>query len=48
LDDAKKVFDKERLSFLLESRSLDVSKMEKLLPNCIEFRNIELGIKDSL
>ncbi|MBS82680.1 MAG: hypothetical protein CMD65_00915 [Gammaproteobacteria bacterium] len=48
INEAKKIFDEKRLSFLLESRSLDVTKMKKLLPGCIKFENLETGIKDSL
>ena len=47
-EEALKIYDDKRLSFLKESRILDVSKMHKLLPDCIKYKRVEDGIKASL
>lgn len=48
MEQAKKSFDNKRLSFLLESRRLNVDKMLEQLQPKLKFRNIEEGIKFSL
>lgn len=47
-DDALKCYDPNRISFLKESRILNTEKMDRLFPDCIEYRHIEEGIKASL
>jgi nucleoside-diphosphate-sugar epimerase len=47
-DEAYKIYDSKRMSFINESRILDVSLMNKIFPNIIEYRDIKDGIKDSL
>ena len=47
-DDAIKSYDEKRLSFLKESRILDTTKMDRLFPDCIKYKFIKDGIKDSL
>ena len=47
-DDALKCYDAKRISFLKESRVLNTEKMDRLFPDCIEYRHIEEGIKASL
>ena len=47
-EEAKKLYDKKRLSFLNESRVLDTTKMEKIFPDCIKYTNLSKGIKASL
>ena len=47
-DDALKCYDANRISFLKESRILNTEKMDRLFPDCIEYRHIEEGIKASL
>ena len=46
--DALKCYDANRISFLKESRILNTEKMDRLFPDCIEYRHIEEGIKASL
>jgi len=46
--DAQKLYDFKRLSFLNESRILNVNKMNRLMPGCIEYKDIREGIKNSL
>ena len=47
-DEANKTYDEKRKSFLNESRKLDVSLMNEVFPNIIEFKDVIKGIKDSL
>ena len=47
-EQAKMVYDDKRMSFINESRILDVSLMNKIFPNIIEFKDIKDGIEDSL
>ena len=47
-DQADKVYDEKRKSFINESRILDVSLMHKIFPDIIKFKNIRDGIRDSL
>ena len=47
-DDAKKLYSDKRLSFLNESRVLDINKMNKLLQGCIKYKDIREGIRNSL
>ena len=47
-DQADKVYDEKRKSFINESRILDVSLMHKIFPDIIKFKNIKDGIRDSL
>ena len=42
------LYDEKRASFLKESRVLDVTKMKQLFPDCIKYKNLEDGIKESL
>ena len=44
----KKMLMTKRLSFLNESRLLNVDKMNMLMPGCIKFQDIREGIRDSL
>ena len=46
--EAKKLYDKKRLSFLNESRVLDTTKMKKIFPGCIKYTKLSEGIKASL
>ena len=48
MQEAAKYYSKERLSFMSESRILDVSKMKRLFSDCIKYSNISDGIKCSL
>ncbi len=48
MHEAKKCFSEKRLSFLRESRILDISKMERFFPNQIKYKNIKIGVKASL
>ena len=48
MSEAEKCFSEKRLSFLRESRILDVSKMEECFPNHIKYKNIRKGIEASL
>ena len=48
MKEATKYYSKERLSFMSESRILDVTKMHRLLSDCIKYTNISDGIKCSL
>ena len=48
MKEAAKYYSKERLSFMSESRILDVTKMHRLLSDCIKYSNISDGIKCSL
>ena len=47
-EEANKIYDDKRKSFINESRILDVSLMNKVFPNIIDFKDIKDGIKDSL
>ena len=47
-EEAKKLYDKKRLSFLNESRVLDTTKMKKIFPGCIKYSKLSEGIKASL
>tara|TARA_B100001778_G_scaffold163900_1_gene134637 strand:+ start:5001 stop:5864 length:864 start_codon:yes stop_codon:yes gene_type:complete len=47
-EDAKRLYDEKRLSFLNESRVLDTKKMNKLMPGCIRYQDIRKGIRRSL
>jgi glutamyl/glutaminyl-tRNA synthetase len=47
-EQANKVYDSKRKSFINESRILDVSLMNEIFPGIIEYKNIKDGIKDSL
>jgi nucleoside-diphosphate-sugar epimerase len=46
--EAKNIYSEKRLSFLNESRILNVDKMNSILPGCIKHRSLEDGIKASL
>ena len=46
--EAQRRFSDKRLSFLKESRVLDISKMERYFPNMIKYKNVRKGIKASL
>ena len=48
MSEAYGCFSEKRLSFLKESRILDISKMEKFFPDQIKYGNIIDGIKKSL
>lgn len=45
---ANKTYDPKRKSFINESRILDVSLMNEIFPDIIEYKDIKEGIKDSL
>ena len=47
-EEARKTYDKKRLSFLNESRVLDTTKMEKTFPGCIKYTSLSEGIEASL
>ena len=47
-EDACKLYDEKRLSFLNESRILDTRLMREIFPNIIKFKDIREGIKDCL
>ena len=47
-EEAKKIYDEKRLSFLNESRVLDTTKMGKIFPGCIKYTKLTEGIKASL
>ena len=46
--EAENIYTKKRLSFLRESRVLNVDKMFKLFPGCIKYTSLEDGIRASL
>jgi nucleoside-diphosphate-sugar epimerase len=46
--ESKNIYSETRLSFLNESRVLNVDKMNLMLPGCIKYRRLEDGIKASL
>lgn len=48
MTEAKKIYDSKRMSFVNESRILDVSLMNELFPNIIRFRDLKDGIRDCL
>ena len=45
---ANKIYDEKRKSFINESRILDVTRMNKLLPDIIKFKDVVRGIEDCL
>jgi glutamyl/glutaminyl-tRNA synthetase len=47
-EEANKIYDDKRKSFINESRILDVSLMNEVFPDIIDFKDIKDGIKDSL
>ena len=47
-EDASKLYDKKRQSFINESRILDTRLMLELFPNIVEFKDVREGIKDCL
>ena len=47
-EQANKVYDSKRKSFINESRILDVSLMNEIFPDIIVYKDIKDGIKDSL
>ena len=48
MEEAAKYYSEERMSFMSESRILDVTKMNRLFGDCIKYSNISDGIKCSL
>ena len=48
MTEAQGCFSEKRLSFLNESRILDISKMEKHFPNQIKYKKVRKGIEASL
>ena len=46
--EANDIYDEKRKSFINESRMLDVSLMDKVMPGIIRFKNVIDGIRDSL
>ena len=46
--EALNIYTEQRLSFLKESRVLNVKKMFSLFPGCIKYISLENGIRDSL
>ena len=46
--EAKNIYTEKRLSFLNESRVLNIDKMNLMLPGCIKHQSLEGGIKASL
>jgi nucleoside-diphosphate-sugar epimerase len=47
-EEANELYDDKRKSFINESRILDVSLMNRIFPDIIEFKDVRKGIKDSL
>ena len=47
-EEANKLYDDKRKSFINESRILDVSLMDRSFPDIIDFEDVTEGIKDSL
>ena len=47
-EEANKIYDEKRRSFINESRMLDVSLMDSVFPDIIEFKSVVKGIEDSL
>jgi nucleoside-diphosphate-sugar epimerase len=47
-EEALNVYTKQRLSFLKESRVLNVNKMFSLFPSCIKYLSLEDGVRASL
>jgi len=45
---ANKIYDEKRKSFINESRILDVTRMNKLMPDIIKFKDVVRGIEDCL
>ena len=48
IDEAKKVFTERRMSFLNESRILNIDKMNRYFDGQIKYKNLEDGIKASV
>jgi len=47
-EDARVIYTEKRLSFLNESRVLNVDKMNTMLPGCIKYQSLDDGIRASL
>ena len=47
-EEAKVVYTEKRLSFLNESRVLNVDKMNEMLPGCVKYQSLDDGIRASL
>ena len=47
-DQALKTYSEKRLSFLKESRVLNVEKMKKIFDSCIKYKDARIGIRKSL
>ena len=47
-DQASLLYDERRLSFIKESRILDVSLMNKIFPDIIAYKDVRDGILDSI
>tara|TARA_Y100000768_G_scaffold155513_2_gene116136 strand:- start:4200 stop:5039 length:840 start_codon:yes stop_codon:yes gene_type:complete len=47
-EQANTIYDEKRKSFINESRKLDVTLMNTIFPNIIEFKSVIEGIKESL
>ena len=45
---ALKIYSEKRLSFLKESRVLNVEKMKKIFDGCIVYKDARIGIKKCL
>lgn len=48
LNEAKKVFSKKRMSFFMESRVLNVKKLNHLFPDIIKYKDLKEGIQSSI
>ena len=47
-EEARTVYTEKRLSFLNESRVLNVDKMNTMLPGCVKYQSLDDGIRASL
>ena len=47
-EEARAVYTEKRLSFLNESRVLNVDKMNTMLPGCVKYQSLDDGIRASL
>jgi len=48
LSEAQKIFSEKRMSFFMESRVLNVKKLNQLFPNVIKYKNLKEGIQSSI
>ena len=47
-EEARVIYTEKRLSFMNESRVLNIDKMNKMLPGCVKYQSLDDGIRASL